>query len=243
MQEITIEVNPNASLKIESVGHAGTPLIVVDDFATGLDEIIEIACESAEYEPDMMSMYPGLRAKLPKAYVREVLKEIYRLLFTVYSVPPELGMKATNAAYSLISTPEEELDPGQCRPHFDSNRPYHLAILHYLNKGEFCDTGLFRHRATGLEKITEEYVETYIHSCEAFSAAHGQPEQVYVKGSNDQYELYHRIEYRPNRLVVYPGCLLHSGLVKPAVDINPDPRSGRLTANIFVDFFPLDAKD
>jgi hypothetical protein len=29
---------------------------------------------------------------------------------------------------------------------------------------------------------------------------------------------------------------LHSGLVDPAVDINPDPRAGRLTANIFVDF-------
>jgi hypothetical protein len=64
-----------------------------------------------------------------------------------------------------------------------------------------------------------------------------------VKGSNDEYELYHRIEYRPNRLVVYPGCLLHSGLVNPAVDINPDPRTGRLTANIFVDFFPLDSRD
>lgn len=25
------------------------------------------------------------------------------------------------------------------------------------------------------------------------------------------------------------------------IDVNPDPRTGRLTANIFVDFFPLDA--
>ena len=55
-------------------------------------------------------------------------------------------------------------------------------------------------------------------------------------------ELYHRIDYRPNRLVVYPGCLLHSGLVNPVIDVDSNPRTGRLTANIFVDFFPLDGQ-
>ena len=99
---------------------------------------------------------------------------------------------------------------------------------------------MFRHRETGLERITEDRLDEYNRSREAYAAVHGQDETAYVKGSNDQYELYHRIEYRPNRLAVYPGCLLHSGLVDPAVDVNPDPRTGRLTANIFVDFFPLD---
>jgi hypothetical protein len=243
MQDATIAVNPNAALRVHTVGQAQTPLIVIDDFAVDLGELIDHACNSSDYRPDDTSTYPGLRATLPKAYVREVLKQIYRLLFKVYAVPTDLGMKAVNAVYSLITTPEGELQPGQCRPHFDRNKPHFLAILHYLNAGGFCDTGLFRHRATGLEKITEDHVESYFHSCQEHAAAHGQPEQIYVKDSNDEYELYHRIQYRPNRLVVYPGCLLHSGLVDPAVDINPDPRSGRLTANIFVDFIPLAARD
>ena len=242
MQKVTIAVNPNASLTVHTVGEAQIPLIVINDFAVDLDGIVNYACESAEYGPDHTSNYPGLRAQLPKDYVREVLKQIYPLLFTAYKVPHDLGMKTVNAAYSLIATPEGELKPKQCQPHFDSNRPYHLAILHYLNAGKFCDTGLFRHRSTGLEQITGEHVELYFQSCEEYASKHGQPEQSYVKGSNGQYELYHRIEYRPNRLVAYPGCLLHSGLVDPAVDINPDPRTGRLTANIFVDFFPLGAE-
>lgn len=243
MQDISFAVNPNASLKVDKVGRDHTPVIVIDDFGVDLAGMIDYACESAEYGPDTTSMYPGLRAKLPNSYVKLVLKQIYRLLFSAYKVPADLGMKAVNAAYSLIATPESELKHGQRRPHFDSNRPYYLAILHYLNAGSFCDTGLFRHRATGLERITEGHVESYIQSCEAYAAAHGQPGRAYVKGSNEQYELYHRVEYRPNRLVAYPGCLLHSGLVDPAVDINPDPRTGRLTANIFVDFFPLDSLD
>lgn len=243
MQEVSFAVSPHASLQVQTVGQAGTPVIVIDEFGADLTDVIEYACESAEYGPDVKSMYPGLRARLPKSYARSVLTQVYRLLFGVYDVPADLGMKAVSAAYSLITTPEGDLEPGQRRPHFDSSRPYYLAILHYLNDGAFCDTGLFRHRQTGLERITEDCVDEYIQSCEAYTAAHGPAEPIYVKGSNDQYELYHRIEYRSNRLVVYPGCLLHSGLVDPAVDVDSNPRTGRLTANIFVDFFPLDAKN
>jgi len=235
MRDATIAVNPNASLEVRTVGRAGTPVIVIDDFALDLGEVIDYGCRSAEYGSDGTSMYPGLRAPLPKGYVRAVLQQIYRLLFDVYEVPPDLGMKTVNAVYSLIATPEAQLQPGQRRPHFDSCRPYFLAVLHYLNAGPFCDTGLFRHRATGLERVSEETVETYLRACEEQAA----DESGYIKGSSAHYELYDRIQYRPNRLVAYPGSLLHSGLVDPAVDINPDPRSGRLTANIFVDFVPL----
>jgi len=235
MRDATIAVNPNASLEVRTVGRAGTPVIVIDDFALDLGEVIDYGCRSAEYGSDGTSMYPGLRAPLPKGYVRAVLQQIYRLLFDVYEVPPDLGMKTVNAVYSLIATPEAQLQPGQRRPHFDSCRPYFLAVLHYLNAGPFCDTGLFRHRATGLERVSEETVETYLRACEEQAA----DEPGYIKGSSAHYELYDRIQYRPNRLVAYPGSLLHSGLVDPAVDINPDPRSGRLTANIFVDFVPL----
>lgn len=240
MQDISFTVSPNASLKVEKVGRDQTPVIVIDDFGVDLAEVIDYACGPAEYGPDNTSMYPGLRANMPKDFVREVLKNVYSLLFAAYNVSPELGLKAVRATYSLITTPERELAPGQCRPHFDTNRHYYLAILYYLNPGPFCGTGLFRHRATGLERVMEKDVETYVQSSKEHAVAHGPPEQAYVNSSNNEYELYHRIEYRPNRLVVYPGNLLHSGLVDPEVDINPDPRTGRLTANIFVDFFPLD---
>ena len=244
MPDISFTVSPNAALKVQAVGQAGTPVIVIDDFGADLGDLIGNACrESAEYGPDATSMYPGLRARLPKSYTLEVMKQLYRLFFRIYSIPSNLGMKAVNAAYSLITTPESELKPSQCRPHIDSTRPNFLAILHYLNDGAFCDTGLFRHRETGLERITEDCLDQYNRSCEAHAAVHGETEGAYVKGSNEEYELYHRIEYRPNRLVVYPGCLLHSGLVNPEIDVDSNPRTGRLTANIFVDFIPLDSKN
>jgi len=236
MQPI-IAINRHASLSVREVGRERTPVIVIDDFAAATDRLVECACAAADYGPDPTSLYTGLRAKLPRDYVVAVLNRLFALFVQVYRVPTDLGMKPVHAVYSLITTPEAELEPRQCAPHFDNARPYYLAVLHYLNAGAFCDTGLFRHRGIGLERVTPETVDDYIRAREAWTERHGPPPRAYVKGSNEQFVLYERIEYRPNRLVVYPGSLLHSGLVDPAVDIDANPRTGRLTANIFVDFF------
>jgi hypothetical protein len=236
MSEPVIQVNPNASLKVINVGHESTPVIIIDDFATDTADLIEYAGRAVDYGPDSTSAYPGIRGKLPRSYFVPVLNNIYRLLFQVFSVPSSLDMKPVNTVYSLISCPEDELTPAQCVPHFDSNGSHYLAVLHYLNDGSFCDTGLFRHKPTGFEKILENRRDEFFESSRVFTQAHGQPPQKYINASNEHFELYEQIEYRPNRLVAYPGCLLHSGLVDPAVDIDRNPATGRLTANIFVDF-------
>lgn len=236
MQDATIQVNPQASLQLHQVGEDKTPVIVIDNFALDMRPLIDCACHSSDYGPDSTSAYPGVRAKLPRSYVVAVLNQIFRLLFQVYAVPAELNLKPVNAVYSLISTPANELSLKQRIPHFDSNGPHYLAVLHYLNPGNFCATGLFRHKPTGFENILQHRLDEYIQSSHSFIETNGNPPRKYINQSTDHYELYHRIDYKPNRLVVYPGSLLHSGLVNPEIDIDPDPRTGRLTANVFVDF-------
>ena len=241
MQSASVQVSPRAALNVRQVGVEQTPLIVIDDFAADTAALIEHACRAADYGPDATSAYPGVRARLQRDYVVAVLNHVFRLLFQVYRVPAELDMRPVNAMYSLIATPENELSLAQRVPHFDSNRPYYLALLHYLNPGDFCATGLFRHRPTGYERISEERLPRFLETSEAYLSAHGEPPCRYINASDGHYELYERIGYRANRLVVYPGNLLHSGLVDPGRDIDPDPRTGRLTANIFVDFRPAAA--
>jgi hypothetical protein len=241
MQDFTIAVNRNASLSIREAGRDRTPVILIDEFAESTAGLIDQAC-AADYGPDPTSLYPGRRAKLPRGYVRTVLDAVFPLLCRVYAVPADLAMRPVHTVFSLITTPESELEPRQCAPHFDSTAAYYLAVLHYLNASPHCDTGLFRHRATGLERIGEADLDRYLQAREAHLERHGPPPRAYIRGSNEQFELYDRIAYRPNRLVIYPGSLLHSGLVDPAVDIDANPRSGRLTANIFVDFEPAPAR-
>jgi hypothetical protein len=236
MTEATVQINPKASLQVVRAGQEQTPIIIIDDYAEDTRQIVDYACGAIDYGPDNTSAYPGVRAKLPRSYVMAVLNSIYRLLFQVYSVPADFGMKPLNTVYSLISTPESELALAQRVPHYDSTGPYYLAVLHYLNPGPFCDTGLFRHRPTGFEKILDHRLDEFVESSSRYLDEHGEPPKKYIDASNDHYELYEQIQYKTNRLVAYPGTLLHSGLVDPFRDINSDPRSGRLTANIFVDF-------
>ena len=231
-----LTVNPQGTLTVRQVGQEKTPVIIIDDFATDTGAVIDYACRTTDYGPDGSSAYPGVRATLPREYVIPVLNSIYRLLFKVYRVPEHLGLKPVNTVYSLITTPEEDLELAQRVPHFDSNGPWYLAVLHYLNPGNYCATGLFRHKPTGFERISEERLDRFLDSSRQYIEAHGEPAREYIRASDGHFELYDRIEYRPNRLAVYPGNLLHSGLVDPAVDIDADPRTGRLTANVFVDF-------
>lgn len=236
MQEVTFEVNRRAKLKVRTVGDEQTPVIVIDDFALDTSGIIDYACDAARFREDSTAAYPGIRAPLTRDHVIAQLGALYPLLCRIYAVPDELNMRTVNAVYSLVTTREEDLKVLQRVPHIDSIKPYYLAITHYLGRGEFGGTGLYRHKPTGFEMITEERVAAYIKAGDAYLAEHGDPKQRYFGTSDDHYLLFDQIEYKPNRLVAYPGCLLHSGLVDSDNDINLDPRTGRLTTNVFVDF-------
>lgn len=231
-----IEINNNVRPKIFTVGNEQTPVIIIDDFVINTKNIIDEACNKTDYTIDKNTFYPGLRSKLPKSYVVSVLQKIYRGICHVYKVPPQLQLEPQDIYYSLITKTKDELNLIQRMPHFDTSRPYYFAIIHYLNEKPHGNTGLFRHIPTGLEKINDNNVELYLNSAQQFIDKNGEPEQEYCTSSTDHFELYHEIEYKPNRLVIYPGHLLHSIIVCPETDIDTNPKTGRLTANLFIEF-------
>lgn len=235
MTEAAIQLNSEASPRVFLAGKERTPVIIIDDFAVDTGDVIRCAVNSPGFAPDNESFYPGVRTEPPGGYVQEIARVIAPLLGKVYSVPGDRSLKVS-ASYSLVATPPEELDVMQRIPHFDSNHKYHFAVTHYLNPGEFGGTGLFRHKPTGFENVNEDRLPEYIRAAEAFFAAHGDPPREYIRASSDQFEYYLGIDYRPNRLVAYPGSLLHSGLIDPERDISADAANGRLTGNFFLDF-------
>lgn len=213
-------------------------MIVIDDALRDTAALRSAASTEAGagYGPDDSAAYPGVRAPLPRDYVVEIMRPLFPMLYRTYGISRELRPRMLNTVFSLIGTPPERLSLSQRVPHFDASAPHHLAVLHYLAEGPFCGTGFFRHRPTGFERIGEERVDAYVEAGERYVARHGEPAADYIVASTGHYELIDRVDYRPNRLLVYPGGLLHSGLVDPARDVDADPRTGRLTANIFVDF-------
>lgn len=185
---------------------------------------------------DRTSAYPGVRTRLPDDYVDILLPSLLPLLREIYAIPDSFGHRVIRRLFSLITTPPEDLGILQRVPHFDDLEPLYFATVHHLNPGSYCGTGIFRHRPTGFERISNERYPDYVAAAEAQMKAKGLPEARYIDASTDHYELIEELEYRPNRMLIYPGNLLHSGLVQPERDIGWDPRTGRLTANLFIDF-------
>lgn len=175
--------------------------------------------------------YPGLRRVITPQdaayrYIERLLEAAAPFIGGAYDVD---GFDLIEASFSMVTCDPAQLSAVQRSPHFDSTEQHHFAVMHYL-----CDTpgtAFYRHRATGLETVTEASLARYL--------AHARIESVrsspeYIVDSNEFYEQTGVVKGLCNRLVIYPGNLLHSGLIPPGLTLSDDPRTGRLTTNIFI---------
>ena len=238
MSSNVLQLHPQITNLVLSVGDEKTPVIIIDNFLGNMEDFFNSVCAHTDFDAEKQTYYPGLRARIGEDYCRLVINTLGKHLFKVFSVPVNHRLFLDGAYYSLVATPPEQLLPAQCRPHCDTPLSHYLAIMQYLSPGEHGGTGFFKHKPTGFERVTAERKEQYSQSVMAFDQEHGNPPQSYITASNDQFELVGSVDYRPNRMIIYPGNLLHSGLINPATDIDKNPRTGRLTANIFVNFLP-----
>jgi hypothetical protein len=216
------------------VGASESPVVVIDDFSVDLPDIIETAASLAPYPSPPRVHYPGLRRIIRPAdagafaYVERTLEAAAPFIGGGFDVD---HFDLIEASFSLVTRRPETLEPVQRAPHFDSTDQKYLAVLHYLGGTDGSGTAFYRHRATGTERVTEACVDSYVSRAKQESPRF---EQGYVTGSNAFYEQIGAVEAVPNRLIVYQGSLLHSGIVPTAMSFSADPRIGRLTANIFV---------
>lgn len=234
MSDASIQVS-SISPHIVRVGHERTPVIIIDDFADDLSELLAFVRQQP-FTQDAKSYYPGVRAAISKPYAIAVIDQVFQLIYDVYQIPTHRCLKPHTLAFSLISSPPTSLQPLQCLPHFDTSSPYYFAILHYLNDGPHGNTAFFRHRPTGFERINDERAPSYFASAQQYIDKEKLATQQYFVKSDDHFEIIDQIEYRPNRLAIYPGNILHSTLVNPETDIDSNPATGRLTANLFINF-------
>lgn len=174
--------------------------------------------------------YPGLRASLPDYYIRTVVEALAGPISEAFSLGRIRPVKA-EGAFSLVTLPGDALSTAQRAPHVDSTNPHQFAILHYLCDEAFGGTSFFRHRATGFETLSEHRLATYRTHRATEGVAAG-----YVDDGAPWFEPTARVSAGFNRLVAYRSCVLHSGHVPASTMLSPDPRSGRLTANVFVTF-------
>lgn len=216
--------------ELRRVGEKQSPVVVVDDFTGNVDAIIGQAAAMAPFPAQVGTYYPGLRRPIRPAepvygYVERLLEAAAPLIGGGFDVD---RFDLIEASFSMVTTPPAALGPAQRSPHFDSTDPDYIAVLHYLS--DTPGTAFFRQRATGIELVDESNVDRFVATArQASTELTG-----YIHGSNPHYEQIGRVEGLRDRLAIYRGAMLHSGIIPADMAFSADPRVGRLTTNIFI---------
>lgn len=217
-------------------GNSQSPVVVVDDFCGDVPSIAGLADALAPFPRLPGNYYPGVRRVITEAdaaaysYVLESCSLAAPFIGGAFGVE---GFDLVEASFSIVTLRPGELQPVQRQPHFDSTDPNHFALLHYLRVPEGSGTAFYRHRASGIERVTEANVDGFV-SIARSEAAKLPADSGYMHGSDAYYDQIGAVEAVPDRLLIYPGYLLHSGIIPEDMSFSADPREGRLTANFFV---------
>ena len=224
-----LALNLKARIEVLKIGHAQQPVFIVDQALVDADAMVEFASTRATFGPPPTSYYPGLVAALPVNYMPDILTALRRPMERVFgnAIPPfsQFGF------YGLATIPHSAMSPGQLIPHADAVHPHAFATVHFLSRTDLGGTAFYRHKATGLEVVTPSQGEASYRIRQAELEAHQDRPQAELQA------LYEEIAYiEPvfNRLILYRASQLHSAKMTGVDVLPPDPRTGRLTANLFV---------
>ncbi|GFZ98176.1 hypothetical protein GCM10010923_02860 [Blastomonas marina] len=217
-------------VKVHQFGREREPVVVIDDFSGIADQLLA-AGRAAEYREGGAS-YPGIRAWCVPTYLDRRRDLMFQLMQRIFGFRQRLALDVST--FSLVTLAEDELAPLQRIPHYDHASDEVIAVMHYLLGPESGGTAFYRHRRTGFETITEEREPAYNAALEEDEREYGGPPARYHYGDSDRFEMIGEVEARPDRLVLYRGRLLHSGVIPTPQALSDDPETGRLTINMFL---------
>jgi hypothetical protein len=229
---VTLRLNPEMSVQKYSIGEERAPLLVFDNVVENPQELVAAATRS-NFAP-MGRFFPGVRAPAPLAYQQLLLEHLLPLLEGhFFDSAPQF--KFLMCHYSLVTTPPSQLGMLQRIPHFDSVESNGLASVHYLFKENLGGTAFYRHRKTGFESVDESRREQYFRSLEGENDGPNLPGPEYINGDTALYEQIMNVEAVFNRLIIYRRNSLHSGSLGPDFIPDPNPLTGRISINTFID--------
>ena len=210
-------------------GEEDQPVVVIDHFA-----------DAGRFRDDAAFLsfapigphYPGIRAHVAPALLRPLLERLAPITRDVFG---GASLEVVDAFYSIVTTPPDALSPIQRLPHFDEVSPTRLALLHYLSPDESSGTAFYRHRSSGYESIDAARLPTYRTYLDADLRRHGLPDAGYISGDTPIFAQVARHAGRFNRAILYRSNTLHCADLPADMTLDPDPETGRLTVNTFLD--------
>ena len=230
-----LELHPEIRIQKVTIGSEQAPLLVIDNFVSNPDRLVRKVA-SSQFRPGGQ-FYPGIRIEAPLSYQRFFIERLKDLLAEYFQLRAD-SLRLSMCHYSLVTTPAAKLHILQRIPHFDSLESNGLASIHYLFKTDLGGTAFYRHRKTGFEYIDASRRDTYFRSLESENDGPDMPGPGYINGDTALFEQIAKQDGVFNRLLVYRRNSLHSGCIDPSFVPDPNPLTGRLSINSFIDFVP-----
>lgn len=229
-------LSPRLRATVEQLGLEREPLLILDGVMQRPEALVDYAAREVNFSPAWTASggFPGLRAPAPLDYVGTLVRSLSPIVEKAFGLE-RVKLARAECNLSLVTLQPEELTPLQRIPHADTADPLQFAFLHYLCGPSFGGTAFYRHRATGFETLQPDRLAAF-EAIRARELDESPPDPAYIVGDTPQYQRIAAAEARFDRLIVYRSRTLHSGLIAPHARLSADPREGRLTANIFVNY-------
>ena len=230
-----LDLHPDIRIQRLTIGRERAPLLVIDNFVSDPEKLVRRAVSKQFLAQP--GYYPGVRADAPLSY-RQLFETRLRSLLVEY-----FGLKGNSfrfplCHYSLVTTPAEKLVMLQRIPHADSLDGNGLASIHYLFKDEFGGTAFYRHRKTGFEYVDESRREVYFKAVESENMGPNTPAAEYIDGDTPLFEQIAKQDGVFNRILIYRRNSLHCGCIDKGFVPDPNPTTGRLSINSFMELTP-----
>jgi hypothetical protein len=229
--KLGMERHPHLEVQKLTIGRELAPLVVIDNVVANAEQLVDLAADKVYSDP--ATYFPGVRSKAPLTYQNYILEQFGQLFDEVFGLSGR-KLRFSSCHFSIVTTPPEKLTHLQCIPHFDSLNSNELAFIHYLFKKPLGGTAFYRHRKTGFEYVDHRRKDAYFTEVLREKEGPDRPAQAYINGDTALYEQLVRQEGVFNRMLVYRRTSLHSGDISPGFVPDPDPRTGRLSFNGFL---------
>ncbi len=226
-------LNSQKSYDVRRFGKEAEPVVVIDGFSGELERLITVG-RRANYAP--AQGYPGIRSPLDPNYLGSKGQVLSEALAREFGLTKQITIES--CAFSIVTTPPSKLSPPQRIPHYDGTEPNLIAVVQYTQGTGQGGTSFYRHRRTGFETVSAERAQAYRQGLAEDDAEFGAPPPSYHHGDSDRYEMIGEVEAKPDRLILYRGCRLHSGHIPhPPEELSPGsplPNDSRLTVTAFL---------
>lgn len=208
------EINPDLEASVHVIGPEEVKVVVIENFYKNPDLVRDLALTIPPTENvKILSGSPGSRIFGHYNFVNmyPILQHVFRNVYgdiTKDITDEEIKTAISTTPFCVNINQSHNMPP--VTPHIDDENRMLFAAALYLNKPEECAGGTSFYMLEGKQQVTNKDVGNWLKKTNK-----GNFHTHYLVDSEQDWDLLSVAEMKYNRLVMYPGNVLHTAYVKP----------------------------